>query len=608
MPAGFNATPFEEQPSMADLIAQGPQPQQRRRRTLVPGQVVVVGRNTQHGFDAEWDEHISRLHAEVRLDDGRLHVRRLPSGRNPIFVAGNEAQEFTLLPDEHFVIGETTFTLLTHSFRIEANAPPPIEEQTFSAEFLRQVAYRNADQRLAVLGNLPEVIRGATTDEELYVRLVNLLLAGIPRAGVVAIVALERDAAGLQQPNVLHWDRRLHTGGHFQPSRQLIVEAIRRGQSVLHVWNARAGAASFTMSDDADWAFCTPIADDSGRASALYVAGRYAQPGIAATPPTDPTDLREDVKFGELAAAILGALRRSEQLRKRQATLSRFFAPAVMTAMQATDPAAVLEPREADVCVLFCDLRGFTRTAQRNADDLMGLLQRVSRALGVMTHHILDQGGVLGDFHGDAAMGFWGWPLRQDDAIARACRTALAIRREFEAAARQPEHPLADFRVGIGLAAGRAVAGGIGTSDQVKVTVFGPVVNLASRLEGMTKLLHAPILLDETVAEFVRSNLSTTAARCRRVARVRPYGCDAALEVSELLPSAEEYPSLSDANLRDYEQALDQFIAGKWFEALELLHCVPAKDRVKDFLTVFIAQQGRVPPRDWDGVVALTTK
>ena len=65
-----------------------------------------------------------------------------------------------------------------------------------------------------------------------------------------------------------------------------------------------------------------------------------------------------------------------------------------------------------------------------------------------------------------------------------ACRAALAIRQAFEQIRQQPEHPLSDFRMGIGIAHGRAVAGKIGTSDQVKVTVFGPVVNLASRLEA----------------------------------------------------------------------------------------------------------------------------
>ncbi len=157
----------------------------------------------------------------------------------------------------------------------------------------------------------------------------------------------------------------------------------------------------------------------------------------------------------------------------------------------------MLAPREAEVAVLFCDLRGFARHSERSADDLLGLLNRVSRALGVTTHAIREQGGVLGDFQGDAAMGFWGWPLPQPDAAVRACQAALAIRAEFEAAAQRSEDPLADFRMGIGIATGRAVAGKIGTVDQVKVTVFGPVVNLASRLEGMTKILQAPILLDE---------------------------------------------------------------------------------------------------------------
>ena len=57
----------------------------------------------------------------------------------------------------------------------------------------------------------------------------------------------------------------------------------------------------------------------------------------------------------------------------------------------------------------------------------MGLLQRVSKALGVMTQHIRQQGGVVGDFQGDAAMGFWGWPLAQPDAVLRTCRAAVAI-------------------------------------------------------------------------------------------------------------------------------------------------------------------------------------
>ena len=68
--------------------------------------------------------------------------------------------------------------------------------------------------------------------------------------------------------------------------------------------------------------------------------------------------------------------------------------------------------------------------------------------------------------------------MKQEDSIQRACLAALSIRAEFESAARRQGHALSDFRIGIGVATGNAVAGKIGTVDQVKVTVFGPVVNL----------------------------------------------------------------------------------------------------------------------------------
>ncbi len=205
-------------------------------------------------------------------------------------------------------------------------------------------------------------------------------------------------------------------------------------------------------------------------------------------------------------------------------------------------------------------------------------------------------------------MGFWGWPLAEPDAAVRACAAALAIRQEYAAASKQPDHPLADFQVGIGIATGRAVAGKIGTFDQTKVTVFGPVVNLASRLEGMTKLLHAPILLDEATADAVRGIVSPEAARFRRLARVRPFGMDTAVTVTELLPPAAEYPHLTSAHLAAYERAVDALLAGRWNEALEHLQEVPAQDQAKDFLTVFIGQHNRTPPPDWDGVIALSGK
>ena len=325
-------------------------------------------------------------------------------------------------------------------------------------------------------------------------------------------------------------------------------------------------------------------------------------------PRRSPDELQDELKFAELAATTLHNLRDVRLLEQQQSSLRPFFSPVVLAALAGQDPDYVLAPRQADVSVLFCDLRGFSRRSEQDADDLLGLLKRVSGALGVMTHYILDEGGVVGDFHGDAAMGFWGWPIEDPGSVEPACRAALAIRQEFAAAAQEDDHPLTDFRVGIGLATGPAVAGKIGTVDQVKVTVFGPVVNLASRLETMTKVLRAPVLIDEETARHVRKHVSPSVARVRRVAKVRPYGMDSAVEVSELLPPEFDYPQLLDEHITAYETALDALLNRDWETAFQWLHHVPAEDRVKDYLTVFIAQHNRMPPADWDGVIPIDRK
>jgi 2,4-dienoyl-CoA reductase-like NADH-dependent reductase (Old Yellow Enzyme family) len=110
------------------------------------------------------------------------------------------------------------------------------------------------------------------------------------------------------------------------------------------------------------------------------------------------------------------------------------------------------------------------------------------------------------------------------------------------------------------------------------------------------------------VCRAVREQVPPDVARVRRLAVVRPYGLDAPLEVSELLPPAAEMPELSDEHLGFYESALDAFLSGAWPEALELLHRIPTEDQVKDFLTVYIAQNNRTPPADWDGVIPLESK
>jgi adenylate cyclase len=592
---------------MPYLSVQGIKGEDRWRRPLNEGERVVLGR-APGTWQMPWEQFLSGEHIELTWQAGALKGRKLPGARNPIYLAGRPVEDFVLRPGEHFVVGDTIVTVTQDDERPIEQAPEPLQIRAFAAEELLRVRFSDAPHKLDVLTRLPNVISGATSDTELFVRLVEMLLTGITRADVVGLIEIPSDPTPATPVTILHWDRRRSGDGDFRPSQRLVHEAVcRRQQSVLHVWmGATRDGSDYTQMADFDWAFCTPVQGEACRGWGIYIAGR--QPPNPTTPLVDSGEMQAELKFTELVAAILRSLRQVQRLEQRQASLGHFFSPAVIQTLAGDDPDVALKPRETTVTVLFCDLRGFSRTCEQNADDLLGLLTRVSKALGVMTESIFDQGGVIADFQGDAAMGFWGWPIAQPDAVARACLAALCIRTEFEAARHRPGHPLAGFHVGIGIATGRAVSGKIGARAQAKVGVFGPVVNLASRLEGMTKILGAAILIDPPTAQAASTQLRPTVGRCRRLAVVTPAGMDTPLTVHELLPPVSEYPVLTDEHLRRYEAALDAFVAGDWSRALESLHCVPTEDTTKDFLEEFILRHRRVPPPNWKGIILLERK
>jgi adenylate cyclase len=583
---------------MPDLIAQGSDSTQRWSRTLVEGVLHVVGRDDS-SWCVDWDNLISRRHVEVSCHEGRLHVQKLAGATNPVFFRGRPCDQFTLSTGEHFVIGNTAFYWSEGGSVISVRGTPAVTEKMFPLAELQRVRFGNADQRIDALSRLPEIVAGVSSDTELFVRLVNVILASVPESADVAVVSTELP----DQIKVLHWDRRRTDGSRFSASERLIRKAVESSESVVHIWETTPRDSDFTQADNMDWAYCVPLRGDACTGWAIYVAGCFSNPTAAG----DPQSLRDDVKFTELCAATLQHHHEIRQLERRQSSLRPFFSPVVLDALAQHDPKELLEPKESNVTVLFCDLRGFSRSSERSADDLMELLNRVSQALGIMTHHILDEGGVVGDFHGDAAMGFWGWPIPTDADVLRACSAALAIRATF-ATAGQESDALTGFKAGIGIATGLAVAGGIGSVDQIKVTVFGPVVNLASRLESLTRQLRADVLIDESTADWIRNNVSSDVARLRRVARVRPFGITQAQDIYELLPPYDQDSSLSDDDIAVYESAVTALIDGRWDEAFAALHQVPAVDRVKDFLTVYIAQHNRTPPPNWDGVIAMERK
>jgi len=570
---------------------------------LKDGRTCVLGRADTADLTTDWDRQISRHHVKLEPTPDGLRLALLEEAANPVFVDGQEIRSADLQPGQSFVIGGSRFELRQVT---QSNSPgsPDVQQLAIDRRQLQQLRYEDADKRIEVLTSLPAVIRESGVEHDLHIGLCKMLLAGIHHAEGIAIVSLDSDHGKTQ---VLHQERRFEANGILRPSTRMIANAIEQQKSILHVWDTMASAEStneYTQQAEFNWAFCTPFFSDVTQNRAIYVTGRSPSDSARA----NRQRLHADIKFTEFIAEIVGSLQRMQDLERQQSGLRQFFSPPVLKALGRDLDTSLLEPRECDVTVLFCDLRGFSHRAEEQADNLTGLLERVSLALEVMTGQILRFGGVTGDFQGDAALGFWGWPISSEEAPLNACRAALAIREEFEKAHAVPEHPLKDFETSLGIAHGRAVAGKIGTRDQVKVTVFGPVVNLASRLEGMTRELHVPILIDENLDQLVRTHLDPTDCRVRRLLQVLPYGMDRSLVVSELVPSESRLPELTQTHLDDFEQGVDAFIRGDWDSAWNSLHRMPAEDRAQDYLAMQITQHNRNAPPDWDGIVKLRKK
>ena len=578
---------------MADLIAQGPQDYHRWRREI-PAPTsradLVIGRSGAD-WNVPWDPLISRAHVRlIPQPDDRVEVMQVPTSRNPVYHQGRHAVRFILVPGDHFAIGSTTFTLAAAPV---AGANPgvgsdlDVTENVFDHIALRRRRFRDVGARMDVLTRLPDLIAGSESDQELLVRVTSVLLQSTPSAEAVSMLSTGDLAADEKAKiEVLHYDNRSATLGSSPISRNLVRRAIAKRESILYVWATGENnqtSAAFTAREDVDWAFCVPLRSDACRGWVIYVTGQIPDPELAGSPtsPDISDQLQDDVKFAELVGTTVSSLRQSRQLQKRQATMSHFFAPIVMQAISTGDSAEVLRPREAELTVMFCDLRGFSSRSEKNAGKLLRLLSDVSDALGVMTKHILGFDGVIGDFHGDAAMGFWGWPLAQSHSVQLAARAALAIRSEYHRGD-------LGFRCGIGIAHGRAVAGQIGTRDQVKVTAFGPVVNLSSRLESMTKRFGAEIIVDEATRNSILQLDQTdqeSPLRLRRLAKVRPAGFKAAIDISELLDHGDNKDErLSDHQLAQYESALDALIAGEQESALQQFRLMPTWDGPSQFM------------------------
>lgn len=604
----------------------GPEPSQRINKVLVEGQTVRIGRAPKSGWQIPWDKAISREQADLLWADGKLQVVVTPTARNPIVYRNKTTKELVIAPGDWFQIAATTFRTVgsigrrsqeasDDTIRLVLDDEPEsvLEEHAYSEAELHKIAFRNTEQQMESLAQLPRLIAGSNSEEELGGTLSRLLLDAIAPAETIVVAHFDEsqlpdDESMIDEfpkPSTLRVESRKEFTGRFRPSRRMLLKALKRQASIMHIWDPGQVSGDFTISEGLGWAFCVPVRGESSRGWCMYVAGKGTERGgLIVT----EDDLASDLRFTELVAQFIGSIRHVRVLQEQKTQLSSFFSPKVIEGLTAAEAKSSLAPSEKDISVLFCDVRGFSKKSEKLQDDLLGLLQSVSAALGVMAGGILERDGAIADFQGDAALGFWGWPTEIEEGPVPACRAALSIFGQFYKEIAIEGSLLEGFSVGLGVAHGRALAGQIGTNQQSKIGVFGPVVNQGARLEAMTKQFNLPICVDETTAEYAMTYLDPSEGRIRRLAYVRPKGMDTPLNVYGLLPPADQMPEVSDDMMLEYESALNSVVEGNWDLARWRLKNVPDYDGPKQFLLQHMAKFDNLPPANWDGAFTLSDK
>ena len=265
-----------------------------------------------------------------------------------------------------------------------------------------------------------------------------------------------------------------------------------------------------------------------------------------------------------------------------------------------------------EVAILFSDIRGFTSISEQfSPADLVVFLNDY---LGHMTRCVQHFGGMVDKFIGDAVMAIFSMPDPRPDDAERALMSALLMRSELERFNRSMSEGSPRLEAGIGLHFGSVVAGLIGSPQKRSYTVIGDAVNTGSRLEGMTKMLGASILVS---GELLDRLTEPGRFLVRPLGRYLPKGRGRPVAVFDLMgeDDGSDLQSGLKAEIAEVRAAFDSFEEGAFAQALTGFEALARKTveskRVEGYQ--FLIQEVRAlidapPPPSWDGAIALSEK
>ena len=316
--------------------------------------------------------------------------------------------------------------------------------------------------------------------------------------------------------------------------------------------------------------------------------------------------------------AVLGAyvvslsflsVTQGRERRKIKNVLGQYVSPSVLSKVLENPTEEFMRAEvgsKEELSVFFSDIRGFTTLAE--CYPVEKVVELLNSYLSAMTNIIFDKNGTLDKFIGDAIVAFWGAPLRDDRHPLCAVQSALEMQTALKHLNEENKHRhLPQLNVGIGIHTDHVILGNIGSHRKLDYTIIGDGVNLASRLEGLTKMYNTPILISQTTYDRVMDDIC-----CRVVDYVKVKGKKKAIRIYSVAGMPSNLDSDTAKIIDLTEKAFDKYASKEFKRAQEILIQILAikpNDYLATLLLFRCKEYQLHPPADeWDGYYEYQTK
>jgi adenylate cyclase len=304
------------------------------------------------------------------------------------------------------------------------------------------------------------------------------------------------------------------------------------------------------------------------------------------------------VVFSMVSALVINYATAGRQKAFIKQAFKYYLSPEVIERILEDPSRLQLGGERRELTIFFSDLHKFSSISERlDAHTLTSLLNDY---LSDMTDIILEEGGTLDKYEGDAIIAFWNAPCEQPDHVLRGCRTALHCQQKLQQ--RQSEfleRAGSPLLMRIGINTGDVVVGNLGSRTRFDYTVLGDAANLASRLEGANKAFGTSIMVSEATWKQTAGQIPG-----REIGLLRVVGRKTPVRVFELLHN---HAQSHESHLEVFHQGINLCYAGRWAEALEIFERL-ADDPVATVYAEHCRSLLQDPTVSWDGVWNLTQK